>query len=286
MSILENKIKKVNSYEEISKLIFLNFKKDVITNNFISKEDFENEINQGKLYYISFEKGLFILRDRGDFFILNYYLRNVLANEIIDIIHNLINKSLVVEIVGKSEEDLKYLKAIDIFTNLGMKEAVKRERFSKKKNEEVGVSTDNKHVGNVSNEDVNVEYCEINDFVDIHELLNSNFNKYYGCIPSVVSIKEDIISNNFYKAVLDNRIVGLLHIKKPNNSSEIRHLVVDKLYRNRGIANALIQKYDNDISVNKTVWTGKDNISAQKIYERNGYARDGYLSTVLILEND
>ena len=33
---------------------------------------------------------------------------------------------------------------------------------------------------------------------------------------------------------------------------------------------------------NKTVWTGVENKAAQRVYERNGYIRDGYVSTVLI----
>lgn len=286
MSILETRIKKVESYQEISKLIFLNLKKDVITNNFISKEDFENEINQGNLYYICFAQGLFIFRDRGNFFILNYYLRSVTVDREIKIIPNLINKPIVVEIVGKNDDDIKFLKAVEFFKNIGMHIAIKRERFSKRKQAETNIKYENKDVDNVNNEEVNVKYCEIEDLKVICELLNSNFSKYYGCIPSNEGLKLDIFRNNLYKAILDNKIVGLLHIKKTDNSSEIRHLVVDELYRNRGIANELVQKYDNDINVNKTVWTGKDNISAQRVYEKNGYVRDGYVSAVLIKEND
>lgn len=274
------KMQRIESYEEISKLVFKNLKKDVITNTFLSKEDFENEIKYGNIYYISFNNGLFLLRDRIDYCILNYYIQEVDLAEINAWLEKEIDKPLIVEVVGKKADEIKYNKALKIFENLGFERQIERERFVKKLviNNDSSVEKD---VDNVKKIDVKIEFCEKLDLDEVNEILASNFDKYYGCIPNKDKIESDISNQMIYKATIEGKIVGILHFRKTDKISEIRHLAVDKDFRGLGIASKMLKKYEAEIDANKVVWTGTNNSSARKIYENEGYVKDGMVSTVL-----
>ena len=53
-------MKRIKKYEELSKLISVEFKKGVYTNCFISKDEFEKYINDKRLFYILCDAGLLI----------------------------------------------------------------------------------------------------------------------------------------------------------------------------------------------------------------------------------
>ena len=129
-------MKKVASYEELSKLIFSNLKKNVITNMFMTKEVLETEITLGNLYYILFSNGLFIIRDRAKYYVLNYYINNIdskeTKEEIEEILKEKIKKKIVIEVVGKTESDEKYIKICQLLEECGLEKTIVRERFSKK----------------------------------------------------------------------------------------------------------------------------------------------------------
>ena len=264
-------MEKVKSYEELSKLIFKHLKKDVATNSFLSKEEYEKEILKENLYYSDFPFGLLIMRDRKDYFILNYYLnitedlKSIIEKELISI-----KKKIVVEVVGKDENDSKYLNQLDLFLSLNFENKISRIRYSLN-SENVKISS------NICSN------ANINDLSEILSLLKNNFNNLYGCIPESDALETDIYNNNFLKVVMDNKIVGILHAKHTKNSAEIRHLAVLKEYRRKGIASNLVLNFINLYkNLNKSVWTGSDNVEAQKVYEKYGFKKDGYVSTVFV----
>lgn len=278
---------KVNNYQEISKLIFANLKKDVITNTFLAKKEFENEILNGNLYYSLINNGVLIIRDRKDYIIINYYLNDVNNKENIVTLKNEIqniykyseveDKKIVIEVVGKEECNEKYLQQVNLFMQIGLHVAIKRVRLSKK------LDINSLSVDNVEILEPNIKFCEEDDIQEILEILRENFDKYYGCIPDIEFLRNEIKNKNFFKYTTTDKIIGILQIKNSSKSSEIRHLAVKKEHRNKGVAKKLIEKYDKEIKTNnKTVWTGVENKVAQGIYEKNGYLKDGYVSTVFM----
>ena len=299
-------MKKVASYEELSKLIFSNLKKNVITNMFMTKEVLETEITFGNLYYILFSNGLFIIRDRAEYFVLNYYINNIdskeTKEEIEEILKEKIKKKIVIEVVGKTESDEKYIKICQLLEECGLEKTIVRERFSKKEEiiEDNGINDNgindssinnnskNKNieiVDNVNNNIKKIRYCEKADIKEVKNILELYFDKFHGCIPTIAQIEEDIKNKKIIKAVVENsddeEIAGILHVDYNNNSSEIRHLAVKDEHRNKNIGTSLISYFTLTIKTQKsTVWTGKENIIAQKVYEKNGYKKDGYVSTV------
>lgn len=313
-------MKQIENYEELSKLIFAHLKKNVITNQFISKGELEREIEFKKLYYIEMPNNLFILRDRGVFYVLNYYINELNAEEIKACFKQEFDKTVVVEVVGRNIKEVGYQKAIELFDSVGMKKTVERERFIKKelneKKENINNAVDvyendalkiDNAVETSKNKKIKIEIAENNDADEILELLFENFDIYHGCIPTKEQLKIDIEAHNIYKAILNGKIIGVLHISKvlkkvkqhtekdlrqeanqsmtieqcEFSSAEIRHLAVKEEYRNLGIATNLLLKYDNEVRANnKLVWTGLDNFKAQRTYLKNDYSKDGYVSTV------
>ena len=275
---------RINSYEELSKLIFSFLKKGVSTNFFLSRKDVQSEIECGLLYYFISSAGLWIVRKREEYYILNYYLNDFsdAINESLETFNAKLDKPIVVEIVAKDYDDEKYVCLCDFFSKMGFEVLVERERFCKK----IHLEDVNKlGVNNVEKQSLKITSCEKSDIDDVFSILLENFDKLYGCIPSKKTLIGYIENNEIYKATCDGKLVGVLHISNDGKNSEIRHLAVVKEARNEGVASLLLEFYDNNItSINKTVWTGKDNLAAQRVYEKNGYKKDGYVSNVLSLQ--
>lgn len=294
------KLKKIESYQEMSKLIFSCFKKNVMTNCFLSKEDWEFEINNKSVYYFMVENSLFLIREREKFFILNYYLNDWNIEKIKIEMQQEISKPVVVEVVSKNILDESYLKQQELFFQLGMQKTLERVRFqnveqvenlaSEKENllvtsENINNEIDTKFESDFESES-EITFANIDDLAGILELLHSSFNLYYGCIPTQEKLSEDIQKNFVYIAKKENRILGVLHFEKSDKQTEIRHLAVDKDFRGKGIANHLMRIYGSEIKVpRRIVWTGVDNIPAQKLYQKYGYQKDGYVSSVFYCEN-
>lgn len=254
---------KIDRYETISKLILKEFKKGVITNNFLTESDLEDEIANCSLYAYQFAGGLLILREREKHYILNYYINNSDVK-----IDKVFDKDIVVEIVSRKNDDNE--KIISYFEGQGYEICLRRVRYV------------NNFCGNVSfSLSDEIEMCK-NDCVDeVMQILKENFNEHTGCIPLRSSLLRDIENENIY-VYKKGKIEGVLHFEKGKTFSEIKHLVVLKAERNKKIATKLLNRYLYDTcEKKKRVWTGKDNTIARKFYEKNGYELDGYTSIVL-----
>lgn len=285
-------VKQIENYSELSKLIFSCLKKNVLTNCFLSKEDWEFEIYQKNVYYFLIENNLFIFRKREDFWIFNYYVNGYFNSFNLEVLKEKFKQEnleiLVAEVVGRKINDENYQKQQDFLKQLGLKKVLTRERFENVEN--VKLQTEkNEDMLNISvdNKTETLEYeITLPDELDsdlILEFLKANFNNYYGCIPLKEKVKEDINEKLFYIAKIDEEIIGVLHFRKSQKTSEIRHLAVKNEWRGQGVGKKLINNYLNEMtSLKKLVWTGNENCSAQKLYEKNGYKKDGYVSSVFM----
>lgn len=284
-------MKLIKNYQELSKLIFSHLKKNLITNCFLGKEEWTLEIQNDLAYYIETEKNLYLFRKRDGFWILNYYL-----NDLDTEFNNSILNPIVVEFVGRNILENNYQKQQELFNNLGWKKCVERERFEKIESsiEEKQSEFENNDCGNGdieiknnSKNDSKIEIClaQEHDFDNVLELLKDSFNPYYGCIPTNLKLLEDINNGGVYMAKINNKIVGILHFKHMDKLAEIRHLAIDKDWRGQGIANELMNVYENEVRTQKKiVWTGIENQAAQGLYLKNGYKKDGYVSNVYMNE--
>ena len=95
------KMRQITDYKEISPVILKYFKRGVITNNFLTAEDYKAEIAEGRLFVDSTDDTLFIYLKREEFYILYFYTFSKTAElPVLDL-------PIVSESVGDGAEFLK-----------------------------------------------------------------------------------------------------------------------------------------------------------------------------------
>lgn len=280
----------ISQWEEISRIILSQWKRKAITNAFLTKQDWETELARGSVMCQEFDEGVFFLRQRQGYWLLNYYLpkdvskdgdhseseaRQVLLQHMKEQVEEW-DLPVVVEVVGKAEETESYGSIIALWKAVGMQEAITRIRMSKA----VTSQTEN-----LACQGIMIQKAKHKDEKEIQQILQTQFSPFYGCLPTEVALREDIEQGDVYKACQDDRIIGILHKKETEKTAEIRHLAVLEPWRCQNVASALLCQYEKDTEgKTKTVWTGADNLVAQHVYEKQGYEADDRISTVLIIE--
>lgn len=260
-------MEQVKTFDEISKAIKEHFKVGVITNCFITEEEYKKEIQNKTLYIINKTNYLIILREREEHYKLNYYINQKEKIEIKT------EKPIVVEII-KRPNDKKFEEIVKTFTDSDFTKILERERYTLE------------NVENVENKySHKTEMCKKEESEEIIKTLKNNFDKHTGCIPTEEELKKEIEKQNIYCIKKQNEIAGILHKKENKAYTEIKHLAVNEKYRKQGIADELIKKLKEQ-SRKITVWTGKENKAAQKTYEKTGFKKDGWTSIVLISHYD
>ena len=86
-------------------------------------------------------------------------------------------------------------------------------------------------------------------------------------------------------------IIGLLNIDKKNKKAEYYITLGEKKYKGRGIAymasKQILEYAFKDLHMNKIyLYTEKDNIIAQRLFERLGLEKEGLLKEDLIINNE
>lgn len=267
-------MKQIKSYEELSKLIFAQWKKSLMTNSFLSKESWMREIEEDRVFYKLGNGFLLLFREREDFYILNYYWNTPLLEEIKQALK--VKKPIVVEIVGRNELEKQYQEQLKICEDLNFSCILKRERFQKKKIEMMNFE-------NNENIEKKEEYLIqlANDAGKILNFLEINFSHYTGCIPTLKQLEKEILEKCILQASKDGNIIGVLEYQKNQKGVEIKHLAIAEEYRGKRIASQLLNCYEKMINSNQEfVWTGKENEKAQELYKKFGYQKDGYVSSV------
>ena len=269
-------MKQIRSYEELSKLIFAQWKKNLMTNSFLSKESWMKEIEEDRVFYKLGNGFLLLFREREDFYILNYYWNTPLLEEMKQALK--VKKPIVVEIVGRDELEKQYQEQLKICEELNFSCILKRERFQKKKIEMMNSE-------NIEKKEAYLIQLA-NDAAKILNFLKMNFSHYTGCIPTLRQLEEKILEKCILQASKNENIIGVLEYQKNKNGVEIKHLAVAKEYRGKRIASQLLNCYEKMINSNQEfVWTGKENKEAQELYKKFGYQKDGFVSSVYQRKN-
>ena len=110
-----------------------------------------------------------------------------------------------------------------------------------------------------------INNCTINDINRINELgnlINSNFSK-------VNKIEEIINNKNIIGYYLDNNLIGFIITEQSYEILDILYIVVDPLYRKKGIASLLMEHIINNKTYDKIMLEVRcDNNSAIKLYKK------------------
>ncbi len=236
-------------------LVMSHFKKGVSTNNFLTTEDYQREIQAGTLFLHQFEGGILFLRRRPTHYIGNFHLLPdaVPTLEALDL-------PVAVEISSRKEPDTAP------WLPLGFQPILHRKRFSATE----GISSPSP-----------VRLAKLEESEAIKTLLTAQFDPITGCLPT--QLEQEIVAGNMLVLEQNGQIIGVCHRTISKNTGEIRHLAVETTRRGEGLSRQLMAGYFAHTPTKKhQVWTA--NPIAEHLYTSCGYTADGYTSTVLIKE--
>ena len=113
-----------------------------------------------------------------------------------------------------------------------------------------------------------INNCTINDINRINELgnlINLNFSK-------VNKIEEIINNKNIIGYYLDNNLIGFIITEQSYEILDILYIVVDPLYRKKGIASLLMEHIINNKTYDKIMLEVRcDNSNAIKLYKKYNF---------------
>ena len=115
----------------------------------------------------------------------------------------------------------------------------------------------------------------INDFYEIEPIYNSEFDEFW----QTNNLKSELenINSKYIVAKLDDKIIGFAGIWFSVDDAHITNIVVRKIYRNKGIGSALLERII-ELAKEKaslTLEVNTKNVPAQKLYLKYGFKNLG-----------
>lgn len=241
-------MKKITDYKEVSPLVFKYFKRGVITNNFLSAEDYKCEIKEGRLFYNQGKDYLNIYVKRDGFYQLYFHALSETAE------FPQVDEMLVCDISNYDGELLKIN---------GFCENMKRVKLEIN-GQATGISS---------------LKAETEDAGKIHLLMTKSFDKFTGYMPNFTQIQAECERGMFLKIEESGNILGALRYGKSGKVAQIKHLCVDACARGNGIGKKICAEFLKE-NPKATVWTGKENKAALSLYKALGFCESGTESIV------
>lgn len=256
-------MERIERFSDLAGLLSAQLKKGVVTNNFLSREDYDLEIGAG-LSVHAFDGGLLLFRGRTDHLILNFYLQHGAA-----LVLPPLELPVVTELVWRPKDADAVASAARRLQAAGFRELFRRQRYARPAEPGLGAET----VCRPGPEQADV----LLDFLEAH------FDHLAGCIPTAEGMREILQNGEMLCTEDDAGITGLLHFARGRTSTEIRHLAVRPDYRGQGLAGMLLRVYLQETDGQKSlVWARQGNAPAERFYEKHQYRPDGWESAVLL----
>ncbi len=255
-------MERIDNYAALSKLLSAQLHRGVRTNAFASADEYRAEIAAGKLFVHSFDGGLLLLHDRGDYQRLNFYLHDKPLPRM------KWDKPTVVEIAARPRDAAMAATAAD-FMAAGFALQFYRRRVTRP----AGIA--------VPPGPMPVETVQVQDAEAMMEFLYQGFDPVIGCLPNLAELKEILARGEILCVRQNGRMIGLLHFNPGRTSTEMRHLAVRPECRHCGAAQSMVAVYlERTGLLRSQLWVREGN-TAQVLYDKNHYAPDGWRSAVL-----
>ena len=263
--------------DELSALMSAQLKKGVFTNSSMTAAEYLED--DPCLKAVSSDGALLIFRRRPDFMLMNYYVQQ--NCECIAIPESC-SDTLVCETAWRPKDLAAAERVMKLLAEAGFQPAIERIRLSRNENADSAAFNEAEIINSSS---------EWRNF-SADAFLREHFNSLTGCIPP-----ENVLMTDLFAVIRRNKeIAGMLHFSVGRSFWEIHHLAVVSELRGKNLAAQLLdaaQIEADRISLQDAsnahlrcrVWTGADNVSAIKFYEKHGFSADAYRSKVLIRNN-
>ena len=237
-------MRRAESYAALAPLLSAQLRRGVVTNCFLSPEEYRREIEAG-LFYEEGDGFLLLLRQRAGYRLLNFYLhpgaKLCLPEQ---------PSPLVTELACREKDRDAMRRAQDALCALGFSEAFRRLRRTRA----------------------------------VRAFLLEQFDPLTGCIPPDEALRQAVSAGQVLCLADADGIAGLLHYAPGRAQCEIRHLAVRADCRGRGYAGRLLRLLEAKTGGQKcAVWARVGNTPAEHVYEKNRFQPDGWSSAVLQL---
>lgn len=240
-------MKKIDSIDELSQMINSRFSKEYLRNSLKNIKTYEASLDE--IYVHITNDDLFIFNKRSDFYLMDAIMKKSSPHSLS------IDEDIVVEYVYRNnigEFD-------DIIKELGFQV----------------ISTRVKMMAKDFKGKENLVLLKPSEAELILNEIKSNFNHYYGCIPSYSEVEEKINNNEFLGIFQENNLVGLIEISKSGKKVSIDHILIVDAYKGKGFSKILLDglfNYANDNDYNTIeLFVNPENESALKAYESMGF---------------
>ena len=240
-------MQRAESYAALAPLLSAQLRRGVVTNCFLSAEDYQRELPRG-LYYEEREGCLLLLRQRPGHLVLNFYLQPGGTFFLPDV-----KRPVVTELSCRAKD-------AD-----AMSAAAEQLRPAAE-------AADTVEAADAS-------------FDAVRAFLLAQFAPLTGCIPPDDALRAAVEAGEMLCLTDAAGITGLLHYAPGRAACEIRHLAVRADCRGQGLAQKLLGMLRARTGGQKcTVWARQGNTPAERFYEKNDFRPDGWTSVVLRLD--
>ena len=251
-------MKRIENYSELSSLITSQMKRGMVTNAFLSRHDWEREIEKNAPEFQLTEQGLLVYRNRPTHRILSFWVSEGFFGSCPTLPGN-----TVCEIPMRAS-DVRTQSAVDGWIGAGFELEFTRQRMASAES---------------GNCDGSIRTAVTEDLDLCERLMRENFSRVTGCLPE----REELMADIEKGGVLLRGDCGLLHHRTGEKKTELRHLCVAESARGQGIGEKLVRAYHAlTEGMKRQVWVRADYASAVRTYEKCGYSADGMISHVLI----
>lgn len=254
---------KIENYARYQEIVERYSIKGCISNDFIQREA-ENLILQNALFEFCGNKNAYLLVKKDDFLRAYYYINDFNELLICD------DKVIVTEILFRANTG-KPTCIIDYLERCGFKQNLIRDLYELR-SKNIGIEIPYR-----LSDDVVIRKAETNnEALFCTNLFNSVFDRFSGDFISEEECEKLLENKQFYVALLNNNLVGALHVSKSaNNLYWMDHLAVLQEARGKHIATGLFMKYIEDVVENDatrfSLWTQRQNEASIRMYQKIGF---------------
>ena len=222
-------MRRAESYAALAPLLSAQLRRGVVTNCFLSPEEYRREIEAG-LFYEEGDGFLLLQRQRAGYRLLNFYLHPGAKLRLPET-----DCPLVTELACREKDRDAMRRAQDALCALGFSEAFRRLRRTRP-----------------AAEAAEAEEAADASFDAMRAFLLAQFDPLTGCIPPDEALRQAVSAGQVLCLTDADGIAGLLHYAPGRAQCEIRHLAVRADCRGRGYAGRLLRLLERKLEGSDT----------------------------------
>jgi len=261
-------MEQINNAARFNELLKPHLKRGVRTNNFMLPQAYFELIADNRLFLLPTDAGLFLLvRMDGYYRLFYHFFEGALPLKIAA------DLPVVVELPYNDRTDT-VAEQLEFLQKCGLQRQVSRIRLS----------AERESLSLRATAPVSIALPEQAN--DISALLRTNFDRLYGFLPTQDELRRAIAEGQILITSDGGNIAGILHFAPEGRNSVLLHLAVEESSRGQGFAQSLLAAWQNATDAQRLlIWLNADNTPALRLYERCGFAPDGFRAEVLTQPN-